>query len=376
MKERLEQISALGQAIWLDFISRDILHSGELARLVDEGITGVTSNPTIFQKSIAGSDIYDEDIRNLARAGRSTMEIYEALAIADIAEACDVLRPVYNETHGRDGFVSLEVNPHLANETDATVAEARRLFGAVNRPNLMIKVPATEAGLPAIATLIGEGINVNVTLIFALPAYQKVMDAYLEGLRRFQETGRQTGQPLGLVSSVASFFVSRIDTLVDDIIEHRINDGEPHLEPLYGKAAVASAKLAYARYREVFEGPEFEDLRAGGARVQRPLWASTSTKNPKYPDTIYVNPLIGVNTVNTVPPQTLEAIRDHGVPGLTVEEGLDQAKALFAEFESIKLDMEWVTAVLLEQGVQKFADSFDKLLADIETKREKLRQTA
>lgn len=376
MKTRIERIAALGQAIWFDYISRDLLRSGDLARLVDEGITGVTSNPTIFQKSIAGSDIYDDDIRRLARDGKSTMEIYEALAIADITAACDTLRPVYNETHGRDGFVSLEVNPHLAHETEGTIAEARRLFGAVNRPNLMIKVPATEGGLPAIETLIGDGINVNVTLIFAIPMYERVMEAYLAGLRRFQQTARQTGQPLGLVSSVASFFVSRIDTLVDKVIEHRIEHGEPHLQPLYGKAAVASAKLAYARYREVFGSPRFEELRAAGARVQRPLWASTSTKNPNYPDTIYVDPLVGVNTVNTVPPQTLDAIRDHAVAAVTIEEGLDQAAALMEEFANIKLDMHWVTDELLKDGVKKFADSFDQLIADIEAKREKLRQPA
>ncbi|MCK4343284.1 MAG: transaldolase [Phycisphaerae bacterium] len=369
---RIRQIAALGQAIWFDNISRDLLRSGELARLVEEGITGVTSNPTIFQKAIAGSSIYDDDIRRLARDGKSTLEIYEALALADVGEAADCLRPVYNETHGRDGFVSIEVNPKLAHDTPGTITEARRLFGTLNRPNIMIKVPATEAGLPAIATLIGEGVNVNATLIFAVSMYDQVIEAYLEGLRRF----RQSGRPLGLVSSVASFFVSRVDTLTDKVLQHRIEHGEGHLEPLYGLAAAANAKIAYARYKAVFEGPDFDELRSRGARVQRPLWASTSTKNPNYPDTKYVDPLIGVNTVNTVPPRTLAAIRDHAVTAQTLEEGLDRAEAVMKELAGIKVDMDWITAALLEEGVQAFTDSFDKLLADIETKRAALKQSA
>jgi transaldolase len=372
MLNRIRQISALGQAIWLDYISRDLLHSGELARLVDEGITGVTSNPTIFHKAITGSTIYDDDIRELIRRDATASEIYETLTLADIGAAADVLRPVYNETHGRDGFVSLEVNPHLAHDTAGTIAEARRLFHALGRPNVMIKVPATEAGLPAIATLIGEGINVNVTLIFALDTYDRVMQVYLEGLRTFRNTGR----PLGLVSSVASFFVSRIDTLTDKVLEHRIRHGEGHLEPLCGLAAVASAKLAYARYKAVFEGPRFDEFRVAGARPQRPLWASTSTKNPKYPATKYVDPLIGVNTVNTVPPQTLEALRTQAIVAQTVEDGLPQAEALMTQFAGLQIDMKWITNCLLEEGVQAFIDSFDQLLADIEKKRAAMQTAA
>ncbi len=372
MWNQIRQISALGQAIWLDFISRDLLQSGGLAKLVDEGITGVTSNPTIFQKSIAGSATYDDDIRRLARQGQSTAEVYEALTVADVGAAADILRPVYNETHGRDGFVSIEVSPKLARDTPATIAEARHLFRTLNRPNVMIKVPATEAGLPAISTLIGEGINVNVTLIFAIRMYDKVIEAYLDGLQRFRKTGR----PLGLVSSVASFFVSRVDTLADKVLEHRIKHGEEHLEPLYGLAAVANAKIAYAHYRAVFEGPRFDEFRAEGARPQRPLWASTSTKNPNYPATKYIDPLIGVNTVNTVPPQTLDAIRDHAVVAQTLEDGLEQAEALMTQFAGLQIDMDWITACLLEEGVQAFADSFDKLLADIEAKRTKFQQVA
>jgi transaldolase len=369
---RIRQISALGQAIWLDFIRRDLVRCGRLTNLVEEGITGLTSNPTIFHQAIAGSAEYDDDIRRLAQAGRGPSEIYEALVIADVGEAADCLRPVYNETHGRDGFVSIEVSPHLAHDTDGTIAEARRLFHAVRRPNVMVKVPGTPAGLPAIAALIGEGINVNVTLIFSGAVYEKVIAAYLDGLQRFQQTGR----PLGLVSSVASFFVSRLDTLVDKILEHRISHGEPHLEPLFGLAAVANAKLAYQRYKAAYEGPRFEALRSCGARPQRPLWASTSTKNPSYPDTKYVDPLIGVNTVNTVPLATLDAIRDRAVTAQTIERDLERARSLMAEFEGLKIDMDWVTGVLLEEGVKAFADSYDKLLADIERKRTALQQPA
>jgi len=372
MVNRIRQIAALGQAIWLDYISRDLVRSGQLSALIDEGVTGVTSNPTIFQKAISGSAIYDDDIRRLAREGKSTEEIYEALALADVGEAADCLRSVYNETHGRDGFVSIEVSPKLAHDTEGTIAEARRLATALNRPNVMIKVPATEAGLPAITELLSQGTNVNVTLIFANSMYEKVIEAYLEGLRRFRDSGR----PLGLIASVASFFVSRVDTLTDKVLQHRIEHGEPHLETLYGRAAVANAKVAYGRYKSVFESEGFEELRVAGARPQRPLWASTSTKNPDYLDTKYIDPLIGVNTVNTVPPQTLDAIRDHAVTAQTIEDDLAQAEATFEELAGIKVDMDWVTSSLLEEGVQKFIDSFDKLLADIDTKRDKLQQPA
>jgi len=369
---RIRQITALGQAIWLDFISRDLVRSGDLAKLVEGGITGVTSNPTIFQKSIAAGTVYDEDIRRLAVEGKSAVEIYEALAMADVGEAADCLRPVYNETHGRDGFVSIEVDPKLAHDTNPTIAEARRLFKTIGRPNVMIKVPATEAGLPAVATLIGEGINVNVTLVFAVSMYEQVVRAYLEGLRRLQDTGR----PLGLVSSVASFFVSRVDTLTDNILQHRISHGEPHLEPLFGLAAVANAKIAYSHYKRVFEGAGFEPFRSAGARPQRPLWASTSTKNPNYPDTKYVDPLIGVNTVNSVPPNTLDGVADHAVTAQTIEQDQEQAAATMDELAGIKVDMDWVTATLLDEGVRAFVDSFEKLLADIETKRAALKQSA
>lgn len=365
MTNRIRQLNALGQAIWLDYISRDLIRSGRLRELVEEGLSGVTSNPTIFHKAITGSQLYDDDIRNLARAGKSAPEMYEALTVGDVREAADVVRPVYNETHGRDGFVSLEVSPRLADDTPATIAEARRLFRAVGRPNVMIKVPATDAGLPAIATLIGDGLNINVTLIFAISMYERVMQAYLDGLRRYEKTGK----PLGLVSSVASFFVSRVDTLTDKILQHRIATGEEHLTPLLGLAAVANAKLAYGRFKAVFETDVFEQFRSRGARPQRPLWASTSTKNPEYPDTKYVDPLIGIYTVNSVPPQTLEALRDHGVAAQTIERDLAHAQTLMDELAGLKLDMGWVTSVLLEEGVRSFTDSYEQLLVALEAKR-------
>lgn len=365
MTNRIRQLSSLGQAIWLDFISRDLLESGGLRELVDKGVQGVTSNPTIFQKAIAAGDTYDEQIRGLAAAGKTDYEIYEAIALDDVRQAADQLRGVYNETHGRDGFVSIEVNPDLAHDTEGTIEEARRLFRAISRPNVMIKVPATPAGLPAITTLIGEGINVNVTLIFAVEVYQRVMNAYLDGLRQYR-TGHDSPW---LVSSVASFFVSRVDTLVDGELEKRIKNGEDHLAGLMGQAAVANAKVAYARYKEVFEGDAFAEFRAAGARPQRPLWASTSTKNPEYPDTKYVDPLVGVNTVNTLPPNTLEALEDHAVVAQTIEQDLDQAEHALHALEEAGIDMRWVTGKLLEDGVAAFDKSFKQLLADVAKKR-------
>lgn len=364
---RIRQISELGQAIWLDFISRDLLRSGKLRDLVNRGMTGMTSNPTIFQKSIAAGREYDDQIRELAAARKSTYEIYEALAMQDIGEAADQIRSVYNESQARDGFVSIEVNPRLADDSDATIEEARRLFRSIDRPNVMIKVPATPAGIPAIRTLIGEGINVNVTLIFSIGAYEKVMEAYIEGLRRLRESGR----PLGFVGSVASFFVSRVDTLVDGLLTKRIDAGERELGTLRGQTAIANARIAYDCYKSVFEGPQFADLRAAGARVQRPLWASTSTKNPAYSPTKYVDALIGPNTVNTVPPETLDAIEDHATPARTIDLDVQQSYAVIEKLRTVGVDMTRVTDQLLADGVRLFAESFDKLLGDLEAKRAK-----
>lgn len=368
MTNRLRQLAYLGQSIWLDYISRELLRSGKLHALVEQGLLGMTSNPTIFQKAIAGSSDYDAEIKSQAATGISTYEIYESLALQDIAEAADILRPVHAETHGRDGFVSIEVNPKLAHDTVATVAEGRRLFATLKRPNVMIKVPATPEGLPAITTLIGEGINVNVTLIFAQAVYERVVTAYLNGLERLRTTGR----PLWTVSSVASFFVSRVDGVIDKLLEERITNGEDNLEPLLGKAAVANAKVAYMHYKSVFEGPAFEPYRSAGARPQRPLWASTSTKNPAYSDTMYVNPLIGVNTVNTVPPNTLDAILDHAAVVQSIEQDVDHAVDVLSRQKAAGIDMQAVTDGLLVDGVKLFAESFDKLLADLEMKRKRI----
>lgn len=364
---RIRQISELGQALWLDFISRDLLRSGKLRGLVNRGLTGMTSNPTIFQKSIAAGREYDDQIRELATARKSTYEIYEALAMQDIAEAADQIRSVYNESQARDGFVSIEVNPRLADDADATIDEARRLFRSIGRPNVMIKVPATPAGIPAIRTLIGEGINVNVTLIFSIAAYEKVMEAYIEGLRQLRESGR----PLGFVGSVASFFVSRVDTLIDGLLTTRIEAGERDLGTLRGQAAIANARIAYDCYKSVFEGPQFADLRAAGARVQRPLWASTSTKNPAYSPTKYVDALIGPNTVNTVPPETLDAIEDHATPARTIDLDVQQSYAVIEKLRTVGVDMTRVTDQLLADGVRLFAESFEKLLGDLDAKRAK-----
>jgi transaldolase/glucose-6-phosphate isomerase len=373
MIDRIRQITALGQALWLDNISRDLLRSGALRGLIAEGLTGVTSNPTIFQKSIAAGGDYAEQIRRLAAQDRTAYEIYEAIATEDVGEAADQLRPVFNETHGRDGYVSIEVNPQLAHDTDGSIAEGRRLFATIGRPNVMIKIPATEAGLPAITALIGEGINVNVTLIFAVEVYERVMRAYLDGLRRLGEARR----PLHGVSSVASFFVSRVDTLVDSLLQQRMEgDGGDELDDLVGQAAVANSKVAYAHYKRIFEGADFEEFRNQGARVQRPLWASTSTKNPDYSPTLYVDTLIGPNTVNTVPPQTLEAIRASATVAQTVDQGLDAACLVLERLQRAGIDMKAVTDQLTVDGVKAFADSFEKLLADIERVCETIEQTA
>lgn len=372
MLSRIRQTGALGQAIWVDYISRELLRSGKLRDLVSEGVTGVTSNPSIFHKAITTGSDYDPDLRALALQGRDAQQIYEALAISDIREATELLRPVYNETHARDGFVSLEVSPRLAHDTSGTIVEARRLWKTVDRPNLMIKVPATPAGLPAISTLIGEGINVNVTLIFAIEVYEQVMQAYLEGLRRLRAIGR----PLALVSSVASFFVSRVDTLIDGELQKRTGAGEDHLEPLLGRAAVANAKLAYTRFRSVFETEAFAELRAAGGRVQRPLWASTSTKNPSYPGLKYFEPLIGPFTVNTLPLQTLELVRESALPAQTLEQDASNAAVVFDQLDAVGISIREVTATLLDQGVAAFADSFDKLLTDIDAKRQRVVRAA
>lgn len=358
-------LTRLGQAVWLDFIQRRFLRDAGLSRLVADGVRGVTSNPTIFQKAIGESGDYDRQLREVAR-GASAEEAYEALAIADIARACDELRPVYDRLDGRDGFVSLEVSPALANDTAGTVAAAKRLAAAVGRPNLMIKVPGTAAGVPAVAELIGCGVNVNVTLLFSVTGYRAVADAYLTGLAELARRGPAApgGHGVDRIGSVASFFVSRVDTAVDGLL--------PADSPLRGAAAVANAKAAYAAFRSIFSGERWEALAARGARVQRLLWASTGAKNPAYSPTKYVDELIGPDTVNTMPPDTLAAFRASGTAAATLTAGLEDARRQLGRLAAAGVDLDRVTADLQQAGVAAFAESFDALLASVEHKRAEL----
>ncbi|MFQ5555036.1 MAG: transaldolase [Acidimicrobiia bacterium] len=362
---KLHDLHAVGQSVWLDFIRRDLLRSGELDRLVTEGVRGLTSNPTIFQQAIAGSEEYDDQIRSIIASDASTPTeaVFEELAVADIAGAADALRGVYDAADGADGFVSLEVSPHLAHDTDATVSEALRLWRWVDRPNLMIKVPATPAGIPAIEELIAAGLNINVTLLFALDNYIEVAHAYLRGLARADDPAR--------VASVASFFVSRVDSKTDAALE---KIGSEEAMALMGKAAVANAKLAYRHFRSIFGSDAFAEQQTRGARPQRVLWASTSTKNPAYPDVLYVDTLVGSETVNTMPPATIDAFRDHGVvDGDALDSGLDAADDEMAAIAALGVDIDEITRELQDEGVKKFADSFDDLLATLSDKIEALR---
>ena len=369
MANSLQELQGLGQSVWFDNIRRGFINSGELQRLIDLGVSGLTSNPSIFEKAITGSADYDEALLGLAVNGNDAVEIFERLAMEDIQAAADLLRPIYERTAGGDGFASIEVSPHLANDTDGTVSEARRLHAALERPNVMIKVPATPAGIPAIRALIGEGINVNVTLIFSLDAYAQVREAYIGGLEDLAQAG---GNPAG-VASVASFFVSRVDGMIDGQLEARIGEGASELEALMGKAAVANAKIAYRDFKQTFASDRFAALQGRGGRVQRPLWASTSTKNPEYSDVLYVDSLIGPDTVNTLPDVTLTAFLEHGNPvGGTIERDLDDAVRTIEALEDAGISMRGVTDALLADGVKAFADSFDALIANIEDKRARL----
>ena len=370
---RIQQLSALGQSIWLDYIERSMIESGELRRLVEDGVAGVTSNPTIFQQAITKSNAYAGEMAKLATSSLDIKTIFETLAIADIQAATAVLRGVYDVAEGHDGFVSLEVAPDLAHDTAATIAEGRRLHAAVNRPNLMIKVPATKAGLPAIRQLLADGININVTLIFSLERYAAVKEAFMAGL----EDRLAAGKPVDKIASVASFFVSRVDVNIDarlDKLAQQDPANAARYEALHGQAAVANSKLAYRQFEEKFSGPRWEKLAAAGARVQRPLWASTSTKNPAYPDLIYVDTLIGPHTVNTMPPQTLTAFADHGTPARTIDQGMAEAEAQLAAIAAVGISLAEVTDELEADGVKKFAESFVQLLAAIETKRKELQK--
>jgi transaldolase len=364
----LSELHQFGQSVWFDYIRRSLIASGELQKLVDQGVQGVTSNPAIFEKAIAGSEDYDEDIQALIAAGRSVAEIYEALAIRDIQLAADVLGPVYRATDGRDGYVSLEVSPFLARDAGRTAAEARRLFEAVGRPNLMIKIPATPEGLPAVTTAIAAGVNVNVTLIFGLENYKAVAEAFLAGLERLAAGAPSVkgGHAVGRVASVASFFVSRVDTAVDRELSEKGG------RDLLGKIAIANCKLAYAEYRRIFSSPRWRGLAAAGARPQRVLWASTSTKNPAYPATLYVDELIGPDTVNTLPPETLKAFVEGGRAAETLTQGLSQAQSHLGRLAGLGIDLAAVTERLQEEGVAAFAKPFQALLDSIEAKRRRL----
>ncbi len=364
---RLGDLARLGQSIWYDSIRRALLDGGGLQELIDAGVTGVTSNPSILEKAIAGTADYDDALAQLVARGKSTGEIYESLAFEDIRRAADLLRPVYDRSGGVDGYVSLEVSPRLAHDTASTVADARRLFAALARPNAMIKVPATPAGIPAIETLISEGININITLIFSLAHYEAVIQAYTSGLEKLLAADGE----LSKVASVASFFVSRIDTAVDralDELQPRVSD--PDLPR--GQIAIASARVAYARFCQIFSGARWQRLAEHGARVQRPLWASTSTKNPAYSDTLYVDSLIGPHTVNTVPPETLDAFLDHGTVALTLERGTHEAHARLARLAELGLDLDAITQKLQDDGVAAFSGAYDSLLVSIAAKRERL----
>ena len=376
MNNPLLQLKTVGQSVWYDNIDRSQLISGQFKRLLDEdGVVGVTANPTIFQKSISSGNAYDEQITQLIQEGKSTNEIYESLVISDICTVADILRPIYDRTNRQDGFVSLEVSPELAHDTERTLAEVRRFWKTVDRPNLMIKIPATPEGIPAIQQALTDGININITLIFSLDDYRSVADAYISAL----EERNAGGKEIGHIASVASFFVSRVDTLVDQVLENRIkatsdSAEQQKLKSLEGKAAIANARLVYQEFKRIFSTPRFETLKHSGAHVQRPLWASTSTKNPAYRDVLYAEELIGPDTVDTMPLETIQNFRDHGRVSRTIENDIPQASAEFAALEEVGIHYDQVTQQLQDEGVQKFTDSFHELFKGIESKKQVIQQ--
>ena len=365
MTSRLHQLHAAGQSIWLDYIDRAMLHDGDLERRIrEDALTGMTSNPTIFEKALAEGESYDVQLA-AADAGLSAWELFELVETEDVRRACDLFLPVYEATGGKDGYVSIEVSPGVADDPAATMAEGRRLWAAVDRPNVMIKVPGTESGAVAVRQLLTEGINVNVTLLFSVAAYRRVIDAYLDAL----DARVAAGQDVSHVASVASFFVSRVDSEVDKrldtIVRQLPEDRQGHVAGLKGKAAIANAKLAYRLFQQMFSGARWATLEAHGARVQRPLWASTSTKNPAYRDTLYVEQLVGPDTVNTMPPATLDAFRDHGETARTVDADVADAERVLADLLALGISMDEVTDKLLVEGIASFQKSFDGLLAGL-----------
>jgi transaldolase len=372
----LLELQSLGQSIWIDFISRGMISSGELQRMIEvDGISGVTSNPSIFEKAITQGQDYDEAIRALTVQGKTTEEVYQLLTVEDIQRVADVLRPTYDRTDGQDGFVSLEVSPTLAHDTQETIQEARLLWSLVDRPNSMIKVPATREGIPAIKQLTGEGVNINITLLFGLPRYQEVVNAYVDGL----EILGNNGGNLKNVASVASFFLSRIDVLLDPVLEEKqlAHGAEADIASLlHGQVAIASARVAYQLYNEVFSSDRFEKLAAKGARQQRLLWASTSTKNPMYSDTKYIEPLIGPETINTVPVETLNAYRDHGQPQLSLEKNISPAHHVLNKLTLVGIDLDSATQQLEEEGVEKFVSALNRLMLSLKEKQSAIHATA
>ncbi len=367
----LLELQKFGQSVWLDYIRRDLITSGELKRLIDnDGLRGMTSNPSIFEKAIVGSNDYAGFLDQLVAQGLSAGDIYERIAVRDIHDAADILLPVYKSTNKRDGYVSLEVSPTLARDTLGSIEEARRLWKTVARPNVMIKIPGTPEGVPAVRQLISEGININITLLFAQEAYFKVADAYIDGL----EAAQKAGKDISGIASVASFFVSRIDTLADSMIDTELkNPGSPEreqlLRSLHGKVAIANAKQAYRFYQQMIAGPRWKALAAQGAQTQRLLWASTSTKNPKYRDVLYIEELVGPDTVNTIPPATMDAFRDHGTVRRTLDADLAAADATMTNLEKAGISMQKVTDQLLDEAIKLFADAFAKLIAAVEQKK-------
>ena len=371
----LLKLKDYGQSYWLDNLTRKMIINGELkSRVSEQGLRGMTSNPSIFNKAISKSEDYDEQISELIEQNKSTLEIYEALTVKDVQDACDILRPVYNESNGTDGFVSLEVSPYLALDAEATIEEARRLFKAVNRPNVFIKIPGTDPCVSAIEEMLYEGVNINITLLFSIRSYEAVAQAYIKALERRVKEGKSINN----VASVASFFLSRIDVLVDQLLKHRIVPGRKTSQSslaqrLFGTAAIASAKMAYQSYKRIFSGGRWEVLVEKGARVQRPLWASTSTKNPDYSDVKYVEPLVGPDTVNTMPEETINAFADHGVvEANTIEKNLGDAKQTFVDLKAIGIDIDKVTWQLVNEGIEKFIEPYAALIQNLDQKREQI----
>jgi transaldolase len=367
----LQRLNALGQSVWYDYIRRDLISSGRLDRLIrEDALTGMTSNPTIFQKAIAETELYDDDIRRLAGEGRDTFRIFEGLSVADVSSAADAFRPVFDRTKGDDGYVSIEVGPHLAKDTEGTIREARGLWLACGRPNVMVKIPGTAEGIPAIRQCVEDGININITLLFSVARYREVMEAYIAAM----EARVAARQPVESVRSVASFFVSRVDTMTDKKLDARAKDGASERErilakELRSKLGIANARLAFQAFEETFGGTRFAPLSRAGVKRQKPLWASTSTKDPSLPDLYYVEALVAPDTVDTMPPETLEAYRDHGDPKIRIEDDLPGARAAFRGLEELGIDEAGIFRDLEDEGIRKFSDSYDSLMKTLGEKQ-------